>query len=138
MSSSEKKKKELDKEAHIKWLKEREERKIELERAWKPGSRLMSIRRASSISEPSSEADSPLSEPLNVDVPEESALAKPTPTSPLLTSLLKSPSTVAQTSQPTSSILHSAITSPHRGSSPTIASLLSSSPGNCLVLALLN
>lgn len=90
----------------------------------------MNIRRASSISEPSSEADSPLSEPLNVDVPEESVLTKPTPTSPLLTSLLKSPSTVSQSvSQTTSSILHSAITSPHRGSSPTIASLLSTSPG---------
>lgn len=90
----------------------------------------MNIRRASSISEPSSEADSPLSEPLNVDVPEESALTKPTPTSPLLTSLLKSPSTASQSvSQNSSSILHSAITSPHRGSSPTIASLLSSSPG---------
>ncbi|KAK6644634.1 hypothetical protein RUM43_000902 [Polyplax serrata] len=126
----EKKKKELEKEAHIKWLKEREERKIELERAWKPGSRLMNIRRASSMSEPSSEADSPLSEPLNVDVPEDTNMAKPTPTSPLLTSLLKSPSTVSQpSSQTTSSILHSAITSPHRGSSPTIASLLSSSPG---------
>ncbi|KAL0281440.1 UNVERIFIED_CONTAM: hypothetical protein PYX00_002427 [Menopon gallinae] len=127
----EKKKKELEKEAHIKWLKEREERKIELERAWKPGSRLMNIRRASSMSEPSSEADSPLSEPLNVDVLEEYNISKPTPTSPLLTSLLKSPSTVGpvQPASQNSSILHSAITSPHRGSSPTIASLLSSSPG---------
>lgn len=98
----------------------------------------MNIRRASSLSEPSSEADSPLSEPLNVDVPEESVLTKPTPTSPLLTSLLKSPSTAQSVSQSTSSILHSAITSPHRGTSPTIASLLSSSPGKLTKELMLN
>ncbi|PNF26765.1 hypothetical protein B7P43_G18293 [Cryptotermes secundus] len=148
----EEKQKERDTEAHKRWLQERQEKKIELERAWKPPVTPASPhrkkiqrgpggnRRNSSQSEPSSEADSamdsPLSEPLNVDVigdesTEVSAEVKqaaPTPTSPLLTSLLKSPSP-APTAQ--SSILHSAITANHRAGSnnPTIASLLHSSPG---------
>lgn len=148
----EEKQKERDTEAHKLWLQERQEKKIELERAWKPPVTPASPhrkkiqrgpgsnRRNSSQSEPSSEADSamdsPLSEPLNVDVigdestevlPEVKQVA-PTPTSPLLTSLLKSPSP-APTAQ--SSILHSAITANHRAGSnnPTIASLLHSSPG---------
>jgi len=149
----EEKQKEREAEAHKRWLQERQEKKIELERAWKPPVTPASPhrkkiqrgpggnRRNSSQSEPSSEADSavdsPLSEPLNVDVtgdetsevPPEVKPVVPTPTSPLLTSLLKSPSPAAPTAQ--SSILHSAITAHHRGgsSSPTIASLLHSSPG---------
>lgn len=148
----EEKQKEHEAEAHKRWLQERQEKKIELERAWKPPVTPASPhrkkiqrgpggnRRNSSQSEPSSEADSavdsPLSEPLNVDVtgdetievPPEVKPVVPTPTSPLLTSLLKSPSP-APTAQ--SSILHSAITAHHRGgsSNPTIASLLHSSPG---------
>lgn len=143
----EEKQKERDAETHKRWLQERQEKKIELERAWKPPVTPASPhrkkvlrgtggnRRNSSQSEPSSEADSPMSEPLNIDVVDEatSAETKPmvptTPTSPLLTSLLKSPSP-APTAQ--TSILHSAITSGHHrvaSSSPTIASLLNSSPG---------
>ncbi|XP_021921058.1 bromodomain-containing protein 8 [Zootermopsis nevadensis] len=148
----EEKQKDRDAEAHKQWLQERQEKKIELERAWKPPVTAASphrkkiqrgpggSRRNSSQSEPSSEADSvvdsPLSEPLNVDVigdETSEVLAEvkpvvPTPTSPLLTSLLKSPSP-APSSQ--SSILHSAITAHHRGvsSNPTITSLLHSSPG---------
>ncbi|KAK7792197.1 hypothetical protein R5R35_005150 [Gryllus longicercus] len=144
----EKRQKERKAEAHERWLKEREEKKVELERAWKPPVAPASPhrrkhhpkihRRNSSQSEPSSEAesalDSPLSEPLNVDVIGEETVQEATvepepsqtPTSPLLTSLLKSPSP-APASQG-SSILHSAITS-HRGASPTITSLLSSAPG---------
>ncbi|XP_069700176.1 bromodomain-containing protein 8 isoform X3 [Periplaneta americana] len=149
----EQKQKERDAENHKRWLQERQEKKNELERAWKPPVTpasphrkklhrgLGGNRRNSSQSEPSSEADSavdsPLSEPLNVDVigdeaaevPQETKPTVPTPTSPLLTSLLKSPSP-APSAQ--SSILHSAITSTHhRGgsNSPTIASLLHSSPG---------
>ncbi|XP_067011791.2 bromodomain-containing protein 8 isoform X2 [Anabrus simplex] len=138
----EKKQKEKLAEAHAIWLKERE--KLDADRTWKPPvppafphRRKVNrnvARRNSNQSDPSSEADSPLSEPLNVDVinedtSESQVEPKPspaTPTSPLLTSLLKSPSP-APTSQ-SSSILHSAITS-HRGSSPTITSLLNSAPG---------
>nr|CAD7587298.1 unnamed protein product [Timema genevievae] len=139
----EKKQKEKEAEQNTQWLKERQEKKLELERVWKPPVPMSSPfrrkyhrtgpRRNSSQSEPSSEADSamdsPLSEQLNVDVVEEAAgnthgdlktarvntpipvvplNPAPTPTSPLLTSLLK-------TSQ--------------RGSSPSISSLLHSSPG---------
>ncbi|PSN47523.1 hypothetical protein C0J52_02243 [Blattella germanica] len=149
----EEKQKERDAEAHKRWLQERQEKKIELERAWKPPAPASphrnkkflrgagGNRRNSSQSEPSSEAesavDSPMSEPLNIDVVDEAAeppaetkpVVPTTPTSPLLTSLLKSPSP-APSAQ--SSILHSAITSAHHrvaSSSPTIASLLHSSPG---------
>nr|CAD7193585.1 unnamed protein product [Timema douglasi] len=189
----EKKQKEKEAEQNTQWLKERQEKKLELERVWKPPVHPTEIRtsislssavelnttsalanyateavpmsspfrrkyhrtgprRNSSQSEPSSEADSamdsPLSEQLNVDVVEEAAgnthgelktarvntpipvatlNPAPTPTSPLLTSLLKSPSP-APSSQ-ASSILHSAITASQRGSSPSISSLLHSSPG---------
>ncbi|KAJ9573738.1 hypothetical protein L9F63_008862, partial [Diploptera punctata] len=146
----EEKQKERDAEAHKRWLLERQEKKIELERAWKPPvtpasphrKKLVrgpgSNRRNSSQSEPSSEADSPMSEPLNIDVVDEATETTPaetkpvvptTPTSPLLTSLLKSPSPAPSVQ---TSILHSAITSGHHrvaSSSPTIASLLNSSPG---------
>lgn len=138
----EKKQKEKLAEAHEQWLREREEKKLDMERNWKPVPsvspvhrrkgglpRAIGVRRSSSQSEHSSEADSPISEQLNVEmVGEEPPIdVKPTiapmPTSPLLTSLLKSPSPApnAQTS-----LLQQAIT--NRGSSPTITSLLSSSP----------
>ncbi|XP_046383670.1 titin homolog isoform X2 [Ischnura elegans] len=164
------KKREAERQAQ--WLKEREEKLLEIKRAWKPPATTSAHhkqreseggqRRNSSQSEPSSEGesleDSPLSsEPLQVDVIGDESLegqgdakppsplresspqptpallpcttsapATPTPTSPLLTSLLKSPSQAP--SLQASSILHSAITA-QRGSSPTITSLLNSSPG---------
>lgn len=124
---SENSKKTQAEEEYQRWLKEREDRRMELERACRsvPSISLAvsNIRRESSLSEPSSDADSPLSEPLAVDVPEEVSikpLTVPTPTSPLLTSLLKSPAgaTAALLSPtpvtPPSSILHSVITSPLR------------------------
>ncbi|XP_047111114.1 bromodomain-containing protein 8 isoform X5 [Schistocerca piceifrons] len=142
----EKKQKEKIAEAHEQWLREREEKKLDMERNWKPVSvsapsqspvhrrkgglpRPVGGRRSSSQSEHSSEADSPISEPLNVEIVGEEPPVDvkppiaPMPTSPLLTSLLKSPSPApnAQTS-----LLQQAIT--NRGSSPTITSLLSSSP----------
>ncbi|XP_049862834.1 bromodomain-containing protein 8 isoform X16 [Schistocerca gregaria] len=101
----EKKQKEKIAEAHEQWLREREEKKLDMERSWKPAPsqspvhrrkgglpRPVGGRRSSSQSEHSSEADSPISEPLNVET----------------------------------SLLQQAIT--NRGSSPTITSLLSSSP----------
>ncbi|XP_049862822.1 bromodomain-containing protein 8 isoform X5 [Schistocerca gregaria] len=138
----EKKQKEKIAEAHEQWLREREEKKLDMERSWKPAPsqspvhrrkgglpRPVGGRRSSSQSEHSSEADSPISEPLNVEIVGEEPPVDvkppiaPMPTSPLLTSLLKSPSPApnAQTS-----LLQQAIT--NRGSSPTITSLLSSSP----------
>ncbi|KAG8228262.1 hypothetical protein J437_LFUL006229, partial [Ladona fulva] len=97
-------------------------------------------RQSSSQSEQSSEAESLVdrqvevkpSSPVRESSPQpnstpaaSSAPTTPTPTSPLLTSLLKSPSQAP--SLQASSILHSAITA-QRGSSPTITSLLNSSP----------
>lgn len=116
-----------EEEEYQRWLKEREERRIELERACRsvPSISLTvsNLRRESSLSEPSSDADSPLSEPLAVDVQDEMAVKPfpvPTPTSPLLTSLLKSPAGASAALlppppvTPPSSILHSVITSPLR------------------------
>ncbi|XP_071445307.1 bromodomain-containing protein 8-like [Hetaerina americana] len=175
----EKLKKKREAEMHAKWLKEREEKLLEIKRAWRPPAASSSTiamsadpkqremeagaRRSSSQSEQSSEAesleDSPLSsDPLQVDVIGDESLegrgetkpcsplresspqptpaqlpctssapaTTPTPTSPLLTILLKSQSQAP--SLQASSILHSAITA-QRGSSPTITSLLNSSPG---------
>ncbi|KAJ1530752.1 hypothetical protein ONE63_005606 [Megalurothrips usitatus] len=133
----EKKQKEAEQEEHQRWLRQREERKQVLEMAWRPHAAQQQIRasaasarRPSNQSELGSETDN-VESPSSSDQPtttEEPVESKPvsTPTSPLLTSLLKSPSPV--TGSQSSSILHSAITS-QRGASPTITSLLNSSPG---------
>lgn len=133
----EKKQEEAKLEEQQRYLRQREERKQEVEMACRPhaaqqhlrGAGSQAARRPSNQSELGSETD-------NVESPseqqptttEEVVESKPvsTPTSPLLTSLLKSPSPV--TGVQSSSILHSAITS-QRGASPTITSLLNSSPG---------
>ncbi|XP_034252650.1 bromodomain-containing protein 8 isoform X2 [Thrips palmi] len=132
----EKKQEEAKQEEQQRYLRQREERKQEMEMAWRPhaaqqhtrGAGSQAARRPSNQSELGSETDnleSPSEQPTTT---EEVVEPKPvsTPTSPLLTSLLKSPSPV--TGVQSSSILHSAITS-QRGASPTITSLLNSSPG---------
>lgn len=113
----EKKQKEQDAVSHTDWLKQREERKLELERVFrtKLPQQIGQKRKASETIESI----------IGVDVPSEETIVdtnKPAP-SPLLTSLLKTPSSLPNVP---SSILHSAITS-QRVTSPTIASLLNSS-----------
>ncbi|KAK3911089.1 Bromodomain-containing protein 8 [Frankliniella fusca] len=131
----EKKIKEAEQEEQQKLLKQREERKQEAESGWRSHSAQQQVRgaaarRPSNQSELGSEADNVESPSSSDQLPpsEEVVDSKPasTPTSPLLTSLLESPSPV--TGPQSSSILHSAITS-QRGASPTITSLLNSSPG---------
>ncbi|KAE8740542.1 hypothetical protein FOCC_FOCC013946 [Frankliniella occidentalis] len=131
----EKKLKEAEQEEQQKLLKQREERKQDMEIGWRSPTaqqqlRGAAARRPSNQSELGSEADT-VESPSSSEQPppsEEIVESKPasTPTSPLLTSLLESPSPV--TGPQSSSILHSAITS-QRGASPTITSLLNSSPG---------
>lgn len=116
----EEKQKELEIVQHNKWLRERELKKQEIERAWRPVIKTVSTtigqkRKASdsldSISNMEEEAQSTMQEP-----------QKP-PVSPLLTSLLKSPSHAQNIA--TSSILHTAITSQKTVNvTSTIASLL--------------
>ncbi|XP_065168914.1 bromodomain-containing protein 8 [Atheta coriaria] len=116
--------------AHAQWLNEREKRKEEIERAWRPTLKMpMTMTQAGQKRKASDSIDSMLHG-------DNEGEAKPTPEtptkpalSPLLTSLLKSPSHSQNVA--TSSILHSAITSNQRpvnsSTNPTIASLLSSS-----------
>ncbi|XP_022910979.2 bromodomain-containing protein 8 [Onthophagus taurus] len=118
--------KEKDQEAvnHAKWLKEREVRKQEIERAWRP---LVKVnvnagnkRKSSDSVDNQTEGETPMEEGTPTQTPEKSAQ------SPLLTSLLKTPSH-AQTVA-TSSILHTAMSNQRpTTTNPTIASLLNSS-----------
>ncbi|XP_059489548.1 bromodomain-containing protein 8 isoform X2 [Neocloeon triangulifer] len=114
------------KKQHKIWLKEREEKINEIQRAWRPMSFIRKKPLETSISSDAElSQDSVLSEGISIEQQAENAsLAdqKPTistPTSPLLTHLLKSPASVSQ-----SSILHSAIMAQRP---PTIGSLLASS-----------
>lgn len=97
--------------AHAQWLKEREARKQEIERAWRPVGKGVVKRKAS---------DS-LDNLMDLEQSDESQQftenARPA-LSPLLTSLLKSPSQV------TSNVLHTQ----RPVTNPTIASLLNTSP----------
>lgn len=125
----EEKRKEQETLTHAQWLKEREYRKQEIERAWRPiirGSPTTMGQKRKASETLDSLMDMELSDETQQQIPE---TAKPA-LSPLLTSLLKSPSQVSNIS--TSSILHSAITSQrvvNTTTNPTIASLLNSSPG---------
>ena len=114
----EKKQREKEQQQHAQWLKEREERKIELERAWRPNPHV--------YHQQNSPNQSPSKAPgqLNIKVkPEDMEVDESTVrqgTSPLLTSLLKSPSPAPN---PGGSILHNP-TGTSRVIAPTITNLL--------------
>lgn len=113
----EKKQKEQEALAHTEWLKNRELRKIELERVFRPMGKL-----PTPVPQKRKAPDS-IESIIGVEpTPDEHAETSKPALSPLLTSLLKTPTSLPNVSQ---SFLHSAITSP-RVTSPTIASLLNS------------
>lgn len=114
----EEKQKAQDAVTHAQWLKQREERKLEVERAFRP---LMKVTTASPGQKRKASESIDSIESIEEPVTPTSETSKPA-LSPLLTSLLKTPAHVPNA---TSSILHSAITN-QRGTStsPTIASLL--------------
>lgn len=126
----EEKQREQEAMVHAKRLKERELRKQEIERVWRPGVKTgfgngNQKRKTSDSIESLMEVDSvdePPVPPPSLHIPEPGKSAQ----SPLLTSLLKSPSHAQNVV--TSSILHTAITSQRpTTTNPTIASLLNSS-----------
>lgn len=125
----EEKRKEQEALAHAQWLKERECRKQEIERAWRP-----MVRGSPTTMGQKQKVPETLDSLMDIEAADDNQqqvaeTAKPA-LSPLLTSLLKSPSQVSNIS--TSSILHSAITNQrvvNTTTNPTIASLLNSSPG---------
>lgn len=122
----EEQRKEQESMAHAQWLKEREIRKQEIERAWRPVKPAIPAtgqkRKNSDSNDTMTEAEQ--SEDSN-STPQENPKSS---LSPLLTCLLKSPSQAQNVA--TSSILHSAITSQRatnsNNTSPMIASLLNS------------
>lgn len=112
---------------HAQWLKEREQRKQEIERAWRPSKPLPIVGQKRKNSDSlDSFVDTEHLEDLQQPSQHVQSQEPPKPAlSPLLTSLLKSPSQVQN-----ASILHSAITNrnvPSTNTNPTIASLLNSS-----------
>ncbi|CAB3385556.1 Hypothetical predicted protein [Cloeon dipterum] len=119
------KQEEEKKKQHKIWLKEREEKINEIQRAWRPHSFLRKkTLEMSASSDAEISQDSVLSEGISVEQPSEEQKPTPsTPTSPLLTHLLQSTATVSQ-----SSILHSVIMAQRQTSGkPTIGSLLATS-----------
>ena len=104
MSSRENEKKLLEQSAHLKWLEERERKKEEIQAAFKQQmrERPSPVKTSHSELEPGSPS---LTDQLNIDVTTEEVsetkstgsssatpvTATPTPSSPLLTSLLRSP-----------------------------------------------
>lgn len=144
---NENREKEKELQKHAQWLKEREEKKIEMERAWRPGvvsayqnansmsptsnsnssgspsrnSPLLTLKMASAIVKVEQLGDTIMAGP--VDQLGDSIMAGPdTPvkqgTSPLLTSLLKSPSSTPSTPTQTQQVVSS------RSLAPTITNLL--------------
>ncbi|XP_017779659.1 PREDICTED: bromodomain-containing protein 8-like [Nicrophorus vespilloides] len=121
--------KEKESLAHSQWLKERELRKQEIERTWRPAVKIQSpatgVKRKVSESFDQVEVEHVEERPAPQTPTQMTEPPKPA-LSPLLTSLLKSPSHA----QNATSILHSAITN-HRpinsNTNPTIASLLNCS-----------
>lgn len=102
---------------HAQWLKEREERKLEMERAWRPATHLFQTSSPNLSPAPSPRPISKSTASDDMDIEEIK-----TGTSPLLTSLLKSPSTaVASTSQPTTA---PTVVLSSRNDAPTITNLL--------------
>lgn len=112
--------------AHSQWLKEREQRKQEIERAWRPSKPLQIVGQKRKNSDSlDSFVDTDHMEDLQHPQHLQSQEPPKPALSPLLTSLLKSPSQVQN-----ASILHTAITNrnmPSTSTNPTIASLLNSS-----------
>lgn len=113
---AEKKQREKEQQQHAQWLKEREERKIEMERAWRPVSILTPTHSPMKVP------------PLNIKIKSEDnendEFTMKQGTSPLLTSLLKSPSPAPN---PCNTVLHPSInqnTNATRVSAPTITNLL--------------
>ncbi|XP_065352333.1 bromodomain-containing protein 8-like isoform X3 [Cloeon dipterum] len=92
------KQEEEKKKQHKIWLKEREEKINEIQRAWRPHSFLRKkTLEMSASSDAEISQDSVLSEGISVEQPSEEQKPTPaTPTSPLLTHLLQSSATVSQ------------------------------------------
>lgn len=117
--------------AHAQWLKEREARKQEIERAWRPMVKGGAAVPAGQKRKAPDSLDSLMDIEQTDEVQQQQFVENAKPAlSPLLTSLLKSPSQVASVAN--SMVLHSTVT-PQRPvgtvTNPTIASLLNSSPG---------
>lgn len=112
--------------SHAQWLKEREARKQEIERAWRPLKTVqLGLKRKTLDS-----LDSPVDTERTDELQQQFGDTTKSAISPLLTSLLKSPSHVSNIS--TSSMLQTSISTQrtvNAVTNPTIASLLSSSPG---------
>ncbi|XP_055323232.1 bromodomain-containing protein 8 [Sitodiplosis mosellana] len=121
---NEEKQREREKLEYAQFVKEREERKREIERTWRSNTNLHQS--------PSSNIHSPtLTQHLNQKIKvEEMEVDDPNAkqgTSPLLTSLLKSPSAAPN---PSSSILHNIANQQTRVAAPTITNLLTGSVTN--------
>ncbi|KAB0804917.1 hypothetical protein PPYR_01887 [Photinus pyralis] len=114
--------------AHTQWLQEREIRKQEIERAWRPmGKPAVNLPQKRKLPDKlDTLVDLELAEENQQNQHQETA--KPA-LSPLLTSLLKSPSQVPNVTS--SSILHTVMTSqPQRNTSSSIANLLNTQPSS--------
>lgn len=123
----ENKQKEKDSQIYAEWLKQREEKKLELERQWRPPNKIfVQAGQKRKVSDTSFDNVLEATKVEQQELEEGLREINKPGMSPLLTSLLKSPPAPNQTT----SILHSAITNQtiQRGTSPTIASLLNSSP----------
>ncbi|XP_058821534.1 bromodomain-containing protein 8 [Topomyia yanbarensis] len=103
---TEKAQKEKEQVLHAQWLKEREEKKLELERQWRP----------MFPSSPSANKGSGTIIKIKEEIDEDSQSSPKSGTSPLLTSLLKSP-TASSSNNPL-------LQTPRSASSPTITNLL--------------
>lgn len=133
---NENREKEKEQQRHAQWLREREEKKIEMERAWRPGAVVQAsmspTSNSNSSGSPSRNSPSmflkstltttPKVEPMEMD----SVSTPDTPlkqgTSPLLTSLLKSPSSSSSSNVNNNNI--SGSTTAARALAPTITNLL--------------
>lgn len=139
--------KELETMRHSQWLKERETRKLEIERAWRPA-KPSTPQMPNQLKRKNSESFDVLMETDQQHLEDNSSNSNPPiqespkpqlSLSPLLTSLLKSPSQVQNINQ--ASILHSAITNQRpapsnaQNMSPSISSNTSTNP---MIASLLN
>lgn len=134
---NENREKEKEQQRHAQWLREREEKKIEMERAWRPGAVVQAsmspTSNSNSSGSPSRNSPSmflkttltttPKVEPMEMD----SGSTPDTPlkqgTSPLLTSLLKSPSSSSSSNVHNTNNI-SGSTTAARALAPTITNLL--------------
>lgn len=112
----EKVQKEIDQTRHDQWLKERDEKKLELERQWRTQKAPLKIQKSISQEEPT-EPDT---------TTQTHSVQSGSAPSPLLTSLLKSPSQANQAQQPS-------IVSNSARVAPTITNLLTSSTANVIL-----